>query len=175
MHFSTRGRYAVMAMLDLAEMSVAGARDTKVMPVTLAQIAERQRISLSYLEQLFGKLRKNKVVSSTRGPGGGYVLARVPAEITLADVIDAVEEDLDITRCKTLYKLEGIHPLTGQVLEPVCAGGRKCNSHDLWAAMGAHMQQFLTRVTLQMVLDGEVGVGHVPSPVAAVGTKVRIN
>lgn len=165
MQFSTRGRYAIMAMLDLAEMS-----QTADKPVTLAQIAERQRISLSYLEQLFAKLRKGGVVTSARGPGGGYQMAREAGAVYLSDIVDAVDEDIDLTRCKTLYKLEGIHPLTGG-----CVAGKKCNAHDLWAAMGSHMNQFLQRVTLQMVLDGEVSRTFTIMPSLAGVTKVRIN
>lgn len=165
MQFSTRGRYAIMAMLDLAEMSMAGDK-----PVTLAQIAERQRISLSYLEQLFAKLRKGGVVTSARGPGGGYQLAREAAHIYLADIVDAVDEDIDLTRCKTMYKLEGIHPLTGG-----CVAGKKCNAHDLWAAMGNHMGQFLQRVSLRMVLEGEVTRQFSILPEVTGGTKVRIH
>lgn len=165
MHFSTKGRYAVMAMLDLAEMSA-----TSDKAVTLANIAERQRISLSYLEQLFAKLRKGGVVTSARGPGGGYALARGAAHIYLSEIIDAVEEDMDVTRCKTLYKLEGIHPATG-----TCVGGKQCNAHDLWLAMGNHMQAFLQRVSLQMVLEGDVGQGYRVVPAVAGGTKIRIN
>lgn len=146
MQFSTRGRYAIMAMLDLAEMSTLSDK-----PVTLAQIAERQRISLSYLEQLFAKLRKAGVVESLRGPGGGYTLAREAGRIWLAEIVQAIDEDLDLTRCKTMYKLEGIHPLTG------CAVGKKCNAHDLWRALSNHVDVFFQRVSLQMVLDGEVG------------------
>lgn len=146
MQFSTRGRYAIMAMLDLAEMSTVSDK-----PVTLAQIAERQRISLSYLEQLFAKLRKAGVVESLRGPGGGYTLARPAAHVWLAEIVHAIDEDLDLTRCKTMYKLEGIHPRTG------CVVGAKCNAHDLWQALSNHVDTFFQRVSLQMVLDGEVG------------------
>ncbi|MCP5404974.1 MAG: Rrf2 family transcriptional regulator [Pseudomonadaceae bacterium] len=146
MQFSTRGRYAIMAMLDLAEMRAHSDK-----PVTLAQIAERQRISLSYLEQLFAKLRKHGIVESLRGPGGGYNLARDAGHIWLAEIVAAIDEDIDLTRCKTLYKLEGIHPQTG------CVVGRPCNAHGLWMAMSRHMERFLQRVSLQMVLDGDVG------------------
>ncbi len=92
MRLTTKGRFAVTAMIDLASRQGDG-------PVTLAGIAERQRISLSYLEQLFGKLRRHNLVSSVRGPGGGYRLARAMDEITVADIIIAVDEPLDATQC----------------------------------------------------------------------------
>src|SRR6201997_2941560 len=92
MRLTTKGRFAVTAMIDLALRQEQG-------PVTLAAISERQRISLSYLEQLFGKLRRHKLVTSVRGPGGGYNLARTPQSITVAEVISAVDEPLDATQC----------------------------------------------------------------------------
>jgi Rrf2 family transcriptional regulator, iron-sulfur cluster assembly transcription factor len=142
MHLSTRGRYAIMAMLDLVALAEAGK------PVTLAMIAERQQISLSYLEQLFAKLRRGGVVSSVRGPGGGYRLPRAANEIYLAQIIDAVEEDIDLTRCGEMHNPAG--PTEGKG----CVHGAKCNAHDLWGALGRHMEQFFKQVTLQMVLDG---------------------
>jgi Rrf2 family iron-sulfur cluster assembly transcriptional regulator len=150
MNLSTRGRYAVMAMLDLAQMASAQAETGAVRPITLAQIAERQRISLSYLEQLFAQLRKAGVVESARGPGGGYTLAHPAEETYLASIIAAVDEEIDLTRC-------GGHtnpaaPLPGHG----CVGGKKCNAHDLWAALSNHMENYLKRVTLAMVLDGDL-------------------
>ncbi len=142
MHLSTRGRYAIMAMLDLVTLSQAGK------PVTLAMIAERQQISLSYLEQLFAKLRRGGVVLSARGPGGGYRLQRAASEIFLAQIIDAVEEDIDLTRCGQMHNPHG--PEAGQG----CVYGAKCNAHDLWSALGRHMEQFFRQVNLQMVVDG---------------------
>lgn len=142
MHLSTRGRYAIMAMLDLVALAEAGR------PVTLAMIAERQQISLSYLEQLFAKLRRGNVVGSVRGPGGGYRLPRPAKEIYLSQIIDAVEEDIDLTRCGQMHNPAG--PEAGQG----CVHGAKCNAHDLWGALGRHMEQFFQQVTLQMVLDG---------------------
>lgn len=151
MNLSTRGRYAVMAMLDLAQLAAEAPNPAPLRrPVTLAQIAERQQISLSYLEQLFAQLRKAGVVESSRGPGGGYTLARPAEETFLADIILAVEEDLDLTRC-------GGHtnpaaPLAGQG----CVGGNKCNAHNLWAALSTHMEMYLRRISLAMVLEGDV-------------------
>ena len=164
MNFSTRGRYAIMAMLDLAEMS-----RTADAPITLAQIAERQRISLSYLEQLFAKMRKAGIVRSARGPGGRYTMGRTAAQVTLADVVTAVDEDVDVTRCKTLYKLGGPKPNGG------CMDGVKCNAHDLWMAIGRHLDTFLARVTLQMVLDGDVRGDFNILPPLGERVKVSIN
>lgn len=148
MQLSTRGRYAVMAMLDLAELSRTSPR-----PVTLAQIAERQQISLSYLEQLFAKLRKAGVVDSVRGPGGGYQIPRPLGEVWLSEIIGAVDERVDVTRCGAADIPQG--PLQGYG----CVHGGKCNAHDLWASLGKHIEAFLQRVSLEMVLNGDVGTG----------------
>lgn len=164
MQLSTRGRYAVMAMLDLAQMS-----QTSDSPITLAQIAERQRISLSYLEQLFAKLRKAGVVASLRGPGGGYTIAKPLAQVWMADIMAAVEEDTDITRCKSMYKLQPRTPGEG------CAAGGQCNAHGLWEALSKHIDYFLARVNLQMVLDGDVGLDFSVLGAVGEGTKVVIN
>lgn len=143
MHLSTRGRYAIMAMLDLAVLGMGTSR-----PVTLAMIAERQQISLSYLEQLFAKLRKAGVVDSVRGPGGGYKVSRPLENVWLSDIVNAVDEVIDVTRCG------------GDVGGPGCMeGGKRCNSHELWGALGRHIEGFMRRVNLKMVLDGEVGEG----------------
>lgn len=168
MHLSTRGRYAVMAMLDLAEL--ANSSDG---PVTLAQIAERQRISLSYLEQLFARLRKGGVVASVRGPGGGYTLARGAAQISIAEIVKSVDEEIDLTRCKSFYKLN--YPVAEPEPGKGCVAGKKCNAHALWDALGRQIELFLERVTLQAVLDGEAGAElDIPLPARA-GTRVQIN
>lgn len=133
MYLSTRGRYAIMAMIDLVELGLASPK-----PVTLAQIAERQRISLSYLEQLFAKLRKSGVVESVRGPGGGY-RAKPAESITLATIVAAVDEDIEVSRCDGK---------TGCM-----EGGHRCNAHDLWAALESHITGFMHQVTLQMVIE----------------------
>lgn len=146
MHLSTRGRYAIMAMLDLAVLSVDSAR-----PVTLAMIAERQQISLSYLEQLFAKLRKAGVVDSVRGPGGGYMINRPLTSVWLSEIVNAVDEVIDVTRCG-----EGDNP-AGPAAGHGCVHGKKCNAHDLWGALGRHIEGFMQRINLQMVLDGELG------------------
>lgn len=164
MQLSTRGRYAVMAMIDLATLSHSGCAIAR--PVTLAHIAQRQRISLSYLEQLFAKLRKGGVVESVRGPGGGYMLAKSLEQTWLADIIAAVDEPVDLTRCGLIMgEHNPQHPTTQG-----CVGGHKCNAHDLWAAMGHHMEEFMARVSLRMILDGALAPRFTPVE----GTTVRI-
>lgn len=126
MRLTTKGRFAVTAMLDLALHANGG-------PVTLANISERQKISLSYLEQLFGKLRRNDLVQSVRGPGGGYNLAKPAAQLNVADIIVAVEEQLDSRQC------EGREP---------CMGEKRCMTHDLWESLNDTVLNFLAGVTL---------------------------
>jgi Rrf2 family transcriptional regulator, iron-sulfur cluster assembly transcription factor len=138
MRLSTKGRYAVMAMADLA-MHEAGSR-----PVSLADIAERQEISLSYLEQLFAKLRRNGLVSSVRGPGGGYRLSRPSEEVRIADIIMAVDEPLAATRCKT-------GTAKGCMVE-----GARCITHDLWEELGRQIHVFLSSVSLADVVEKRV-------------------
>ena len=132
MKMSTKGRYAVMAVIDIGEHSAGK-------PVPLADIAARQDISQEYLEQLFVKLRRSGIVTSARGPGGGYVLARAAEDITMADVIQAVDEELKITRC------------SGDAVDG-CVRGERCNSHDLWSSMGRQMMHFLESVSLDDVV-----------------------
>ena len=129
MKLSTRGRYAVMALADIAQ-NANGA------PVNLAAIAARQEISQEYLEQIFGKMRKFGLVNSVRGPGGGYLLARDPAEIIIADIIQAADEQIAVTRCQDGDAVTG------------CVGGDKCLTHELWAALGRQIYGFLSSVTL---------------------------
>ena len=133
MKMSTKGRYAVMAMIDIGAHS-GGA------PVSLAEIAERQDISQEYLEQLFGKLRKAKLVESARGPGGGYRLAREPVDIPIAEIVEAVDEPLRVTRCD------------GDALDG-CVKGERCCAHDLWSSLGRQMMYFLASVTLEDVVQ----------------------
>lgn len=136
MKLSTRGRYAVMAMADLARRSIKG-------PVTLADIASRQSISLSYLEQLFSRLRKADLVDSVRGPGGGYSLSRPAENIRVIDIMSAVDESVDITRCEGDAK--------------GCAdNGRKCITHDLWDELSRHIYLFLGSISLEDVIAGRV-------------------
>jgi Rrf2 family transcriptional regulator, iron-sulfur cluster assembly transcription factor len=138
MRLTTKGRFAVTAMIDLALRQNSG-------PVTLAAISQRQQISLSYLEQLFGKLRRNELVESTRGPGGGYTLARKASEITVADIIVSVDEPIDATQCGGKENCQG-------------EGGR-CMTHELWASLNARMVEFLDSVTLQKMVDEQLAKG----------------
>ena len=126
MRLTTKGRFAVTAMLDLAMRDGNG-------PVTLAGISDRQKISLSYLEQLFGKLRRNALVESVRGPGGGYCLARGTGEISVAEIIRAVDEPVEATKCGGLAN---------------CLDDRPCMTHDLWAGLNKHIYSYLEAVSL---------------------------
>jgi Rrf2 family iron-sulfur cluster assembly transcriptional regulator len=138
MRLTTKGRFAVTAMIDLALRQDSG-------PVTLAAISQRQDISLSYLEQLFGKLRRNDLVDSTRGPGGGYSLGRRASEITVADIIVSVDEPLDATHCGGKGNCY--------------ANGSRCMTHDLWTRLNALMLEFLESVTLQKLVDDQHAKG----------------
>jgi Rrf2 family transcriptional regulator, iron-sulfur cluster assembly transcription factor len=133
MKLSTKGRYAVMALAELA-------RTDGDDPVSLAHIAAGQKISQEYLEQLFAKLRRAKLVESVRGPGGGYRLVRDPDSMRISDIILAVDEPLRVTRCQ------------GDAIEG-CVGGEKCITHELWAALGRHIYGFLSTVTLGDVVN----------------------
>jgi Rrf2 family iron-sulfur cluster assembly transcriptional regulator len=127
MRLTTKGRFAVTAMIDLALHQGDG-------PVTLAEISGRQSISLSYLEQLFGKLRRRELVDSVRGPGGGYNLAKDLAAVTVADIVTAVDEPLDATQCGGKEN---------------CDDDRRCMTHDLWESLNRKMYEFLDSVSLQ--------------------------
>jgi Rrf2 family transcriptional regulator, iron-sulfur cluster assembly transcription factor len=140
MRLTTKGRFAVTAMIDLALRQSAG-------PVTLAAISQRQHISLSYLEQLFGKLRRNELVESTRGPGGGYTLGRRAADISVADIISSVDEPIDATQCGGKENCHG--------------EGQRCMTHDLWAALNARMLEFLSGISLQKLVDDQHAAGFV--------------
>jgi len=131
MRLTTKGRFAVTAMIDLALREHNG-------PVTLAGISQRQKISLSYLEQLFGKLRRHELVESTRGPGGGYTLGRVAKDVTVADIIFAVDEPLDATQCGGKEN---------------CQDDQRCMTHDLWANLNARMVDYLDSVSLQDLVE----------------------
>lgn len=126
MRLTTKGRFAVTAMIDLALRGEDG-------PVALAGISERQGISLSYLEQLFGKLRRYKLVDSVRGPGGGYCIARPLSEVPVSDIIRAVDEPLDATQCGGREN---------------CKDEHRCMTHDLWATLNTKMYEYLASVTL---------------------------
>lgn len=134
MRLTTKGRFAVTAMIDLATRQADG-------PVTLAGIAERQKISLSYLEQLFGKLRRHNLVSSVRGPGGGYRLAREMDAITVAEIIIAVDEPLDATQCGGKQN---------------CHDEHRCLTHDLWSNLNRRMYSYLDSVTLDALVNRKV-------------------
>ncbi len=136
MRLSTKGRYAVMAMADLAKYSDGRA-------VSLADIALRQDISLAYLEQLFARLRRCGVVKSVRGPGGGYQLARPAAELGVAQIVKAVDEPLEAVRCTT----------GGGGCMP---GGERCLTHDLWEELGRQIDGYLSSVSLADVLAGQL-------------------
>ena len=131
MRLTTKGRYAVTAVLDLAINQGQG-------PISLADIADRQGISLSYLEQLFSKLRKRALVSSVRGPGGGYHLAREPATIYVAEVITAVDEHIDTTRCGG---------------KKDCKDPGPCLTHDLWLDLSDRIYSYLNAISLQDLVD----------------------
>lgn len=162
MRLTTKGRFAVTAMIDVALHGSEG-------PVTLAAISERQRISLSYLEQLFGKLRRHGLVDSVRGPGGGYNLGRAPETVAVADIILAVDEPIDATQCGGKEN---------------CLDDRRCMTHELWAGLNAHIFAYLRSITLaelvrqQRPRNGEVAVlqdhrhlaggDHSPEPATAV-------
>jgi Rrf2 family iron-sulfur cluster assembly transcriptional regulator len=132
MRLTTKGRFAVTAMLDLA---LNGARG----PVTLAGISERQKISLSYLEQHFGKLRRRAIVESVRGPGGGYNLARDASRVSVADIISAVEEQIDSTQCAGREDCHGANA--------------RCMTHDLWEELNTTVYGFLSGVTLAQLVE----------------------
>ena len=138
MRLTTKGRFAVTAMIDLGLRQSNG-------PVTLAAISQRQQISLSYLEQLFGKLRRHELVESTRGPGGGYTLARNPSEITVAEIISSVDEPMDATHCG------GKENCLGEA--------ERCMTHDLWTALNVRMVEFLESVTVQKLVDDQLAKG----------------
>jgi Rrf2 family iron-sulfur cluster assembly transcriptional regulator len=131
MRLTTKGRFAVTAMLDVALHGTNG-------PVTLSAVAERQKISLSYLEQLFGKLRRRRLVESVRGPGGGYNLAREAAAISVSDIVRAVEEPLDSTQCGGREN---------------CRENNRCMTHDLWEDLNATVHEFLAGVSLAHLVE----------------------
>ena len=143
MRLTTKGRFAVTAMIDLALRDGSG-------PVTLAEISARQKISLSYLEQLFGKLRRHQLVESVRGPGGGYCLAKKTADMSVDDIILAVDEPIDATQCGGKEN---------------CRDEQKCLTHDLWATLNERIFDYLESVTLRQLVENqkakEAGVAQV--------------
>jgi len=143
MRLTTKGRFAVTAMVDLAMRSGNGA-------LNLAGISQRQKISVSYLEQLFSKLRRHALVNSVRGPGGGYRLARDASQVSVADIMLAVDESIDATQCGGMEN---------------CRDEQKCITHDLWANLNQHILDYLGAVTLKQLVDEQKakqdGVGQV--------------
>lgn len=139
MRLTTKGRFAVTAMMGLALQGDEG-------PVTLAEISARQQISLSYLEQLFGKLRRNELVRSVRGPGGGYRIAKPTNDISVADIILAVDEPIDATQCGGKEN---------------CQDDHKCLTHDLWANLNAHIFTYLRAVSLGELVSNHKAKGTV--------------
>jgi len=138
MRLTTKGRFAVTAMIDIGLRVASG-------PVTLAGIADRQQISLSYLEQLFAKLRRKSLVEAVRGPGGGYTLSRTMDLISVADIITSVDETIDATSC-------GGKQDCGD-------GGGMCMTHDLWESLNQHMFQFLDGITLDKLVQEQIDNG----------------
>lgn len=157
MQITARGRYAVMAMADLAGCAAPEACCCR--SVTLAEIAERQGISLSFLEQIFCRLRQAGLVSAIRGPGGGYRLARPPADIPIMEIIRSTGEPVRTTRCSP----------GGEPCMPPSAGAPdgRCQTHDLWAALGREIERFLTSVTLADVLGRRLAAAEGAEPKAA--------
>lgn len=137
MVITTRGRYAVMAILDIASRNNSN-------PITLADVSIAQNIALSYLEQIFLRLKRCGIVTSVRGPGGGYLLAREPGKITIDQIIDAVEEDIDATRCG---------PETTKWCMP---GNVKCRAHDLWDSLSLAIRDHFASVSIADVLSGSL-------------------
>ena len=133
MRLTTKGRFAVTAMIDIAMHHGEG-------PVTLAEISGRQKISLSYLEQLFGKLRRHNLVESVRGPGGGYCLAKDMGQVSVSDIILAVDEPIDATQCGGKEN---------------CRDDQKCLTHDLWAALNERIFDYLGAVSLRQLVDSQ--------------------
>src|SRR6188508_3878434 len=157
MRLTTKGRFAVTAMMDLAMRHTHG-------PVTLSAISERQHISLSYLEQLFGKLRRAKLVTSVRGPGGGYCLARPTNAISVAEIITAVDEPIDATQCAGKEN---------------CIDDRRCVTHDLWAHLNDRIFDYLESVSLRQLVDNhrakEAGVNPVHDMRQSSGSNVTVS
>lgn len=141
MRLTTKGRFAVTAMVDLALRGEDG-------PVALAGISERQKISLSYLEQLFGKLRRHNLVDSVRGPGGGYCIARPLNQVPVSDIIRAVDESLDATQCGGREN---------------CKDEHRCMTHDLWSTLNSKMYEYLASVSLADLVERQKAkeAGHV--------------
>ena len=150
MRLSTKGRYAVMAMTDLALNGQAGR------PISLSEISERQQISLSYLEQLFARLRKAGLVKSARGPGGGYTLSRTAGDLFVSEIVLAVDEPIKATRCQLTSNKLGANKKLGKeqaAREIGCMpGGQRCLTHNLWEDLGVAIHDYLSQVSLDDVI-----------------------
>jgi Rrf2 family iron-sulfur cluster assembly transcriptional regulator len=144
MRLTTKGRFAVTAMLDLALNEVSA--DNNLKPVTLAGISDRQDISLSYLEQLFSRLRRQGLVRSVRGPGGGYNLAKTKTDISVSSIFSAVDEDIDTTQCGGK---ENCHGPEG-----------RCMTHELWAELNTKILDYLSSVSLADMVDSQQEEGY---------------
>lgn len=157
MRLTTKGRFAVTAMVDLGMRHGSG-------PVTLAEISARQKISLSYLEQLFGKLRRHQLVESVRGPGGGYCLAKDMADMSVAEIIIAVDEPIDATQCGGKEN---------------CRDDEKCLTHDLWATLTTRIFDYLESVSLRQLVDTqkakESGVSQMQDMRLVAGKRVAVS
>lgn len=151
MRLTTKGRFAVTAMIDLAQQQGTG-------PVGLAGISERQDISLSYLEQLFGKLRKHNLVESVRGPRGGYHLAKNASDVSVTDIIIAVDEPLDATQCGGKGNCHGSDH----------ERGNHCMTHDLWSTLNQKMVDYLDSVSLEDLVNQQKK--HISKPITVVRT-----
>lgn len=150
MKLSTKGRYAVMAIVDMASMQADR-------PVPLAEIATRQDISLSYLEQLFSKMKRGGIVRSVRGPGGGYVLARARDSITVSDILRAVDDETRVSRCV---------PASPSQCRP---GDTRCATHSLWARLSEKISAVLDGVTIADVCEGRIDLGNQDATMQVVG------
>jgi Rrf2 family iron-sulfur cluster assembly transcriptional regulator len=155
MRLSTKGRYAVMAMTDLALNAQKGG-EASGRPISLSEISERQQISLSYLEQLFARLRKAGLVKSARGPGGGYVLARAADALFVSEIVLAVDEPIKATRCEMTSNKLGANKKLGKdqaAREIGCMpGGQRCLTHNLWEDLGVAIHDYLSQVSLDDVI-----------------------
>ena len=136
MMLTTKGRYAVMAILEVAPLSAGR-------PIKLSEIAEKQNISLHYLEQIFSKLKRAEIVRAVRGPGGGYILNGALNKIKIADIIDAVEENIEMTRCSAKTK-------AGCMIDK-----SRCKSHHLWKGLGDHIRNYFDSISIADVIAGE--------------------
>jgi Rrf2 family iron-sulfur cluster assembly transcriptional regulator len=150
MILTTKGRYAVIAMIEIAE-------DNSNNPVTLSAIAKKQRISLSYLEQIFAKLRRAGIVKSVKGPGGGYILAKSKINVTIADIVIAIGENVKMTRCNSDKK----SCLASNALPKSDRVNAKCKTHDLWRGLEKRIYAYLGSISLSDICDNSKSISDV--------------